>query len=36
MDEREFWLTVRRGLLMVVRAIERRYGVDEPVAPGRR
>jgi len=26
-NDREFWLDVRRGLLQVVRAIERRHGV---------
>ena len=25
MTDRDFWLTVRRALLMVVRAIERKY-----------
>jgi hypothetical protein len=26
MDEREFWLLLRRALLMVVKAIEKRFG----------
>jgi hypothetical protein len=25
MNDRDFWLTVRRALLMIVKAIERRY-----------
>jgi len=29
MTEHEFWLLVRRALLMIVRAIERKYGIDE-------
>jgi len=29
MDEREFWLLIRRALLMVIRAIEKRYGIDK-------
>jgi len=28
MSEKTFWLIVRRALLMVVRAIEARYGKD--------
>lgn len=27
-SDRDFWLEVRRGLLMVTRAIERRYGIN--------
>jgi len=29
MSEREFWLLLRRALLMVIRAIEKRYGIDK-------
>lgn len=29
MDERSFWLAIRRGLLTICKAIEKRYGVDE-------
>jgi len=29
MDEHEFWLLIRRALLMVIRAIEKRYGIDK-------
>jgi len=29
MDDREFWLLIRRALLMVIRAIEKRYGIDK-------
>jgi len=29
MTDREFWLLVRRALLMVIRAIEKRYGIDK-------
>jgi len=29
MSEREFWLLFRRALLMVIRAIEKRYGIDK-------
>lgn len=25
MSEREFWMEVRRGLMLIVRAIEKRY-----------
>ena len=28
MTDRDFWLTVRRALLMVVRAIEKKYPAD--------
>ena len=28
MDDRELWLLIRRALLMIVRAIERKYGID--------
>lgn len=27
--DREFWLTVRRALIMFVRAIEKRYDIKE-------
>jgi len=27
MDEREFWLTFRRALLMIAAAIEKRWGI---------
>lgn len=30
MSEREFWMQVRRGLLLIVRAIEKRFAA--PVA----
>jgi hypothetical protein len=26
--EREFWLTIRRALLMMARAIEKRFGIS--------
>ncbi len=29
MDEREFWLLLRRALLMVIKAIEKRFGFGE-------
>jgi len=29
MNERDFWLLLRRALLMVVRAIEKRFGFGE-------
>jgi len=29
MTDREFWLLFRRALLMVIRAIEKRYGIDK-------
>ena len=29
MSDRDFWLTVRRALLMVVRAIEKKYPADK-------
>jgi len=29
MTESEFWLLVRRALLMVVAAIEKRFGIDK-------
>jgi len=29
MTDFEFWLIVRRALLMVIRAIEKRYGIDK-------
>ena len=29
MIDYEFWLIVRRALLMVIRAIEKRYGIDK-------
>jgi len=29
MTDREFWLLIRRALLMVIRAIEKRYGIDK-------
>jgi len=29
MEERDFWLLVRRALLMVVRAIEKRYTIAD-------
>jgi len=29
MTDREFWLLVRRALLMVIRAIEKKYGIDK-------
>lgn len=28
-QERAFWMTVRAALIMVIRAIERRYGLKE-------
>jgi hypothetical protein len=28
MTDRDLWLAVRRGLLIIVAAIERRYGLD--------
>lgn len=28
MSDRDFWLTVRRALLMICRAIEKRYAPD--------
>ena len=28
MNEREFWLLIRRALLMVVKAIEKRYKLE--------
>jgi hypothetical protein len=28
MTDRDLWLAVRRALLIIVRAIERRYGLD--------
>jgi hypothetical protein len=36
MDERAFWLTVRRALLMVVRAIEQRFGLRPGQEPSER
>jgi len=27
MDDREFWLTIRRAILMVSGAIEKRFGI---------
>ena len=33
-DERWFWLTLRRALLMSVKAIEARYGKDEASREG--
>jgi len=29
MSDFEFWLIIRRALLMVIRAIEKRYGIDK-------
>lgn len=29
MGEREFWLTLRRALLMICSAIEKRYGTEK-------
>ena len=29
MTDREFWLVVRRALLMIVKVIERRYGLKD-------
>jgi hypothetical protein len=29
MDDRAFWVTIRRALLMVIAAIERRWGIGE-------
>jgi len=29
MTDREFWLLIRRALLMMIRAIEKRYGIDK-------
>lgn len=29
MSERELWLTIRRALLMICRAIEKRYAAEE-------
>ena len=29
MSDSEFWLLIRRALLMVIRAIEKRYGIDK-------
>lgn len=29
MNEREFWLLLRRALLMVIRIIEKRYRIGE-------
>ena len=29
MSDRDFWLIFRRALLMVIRAIEKRYGIDK-------
>lgn len=29
MNEREFWLLVRRALLMVIAAIEKRFAIDK-------
>lgn len=29
MSERDFWITIRRALLMVVRAIEKKYDLAE-------
>ena len=29
MSDREFWITVRAALIMVVRAIEKRYNLSE-------
>lgn len=31
MDDREFWLELRRALTMIVKAIERRYGIESKV-----
>ena len=31
MTDKQFWLTVRRALLMVVRAIEKKYDIAEKV-----
>ena len=33
-DERWFWLTLRRALLMIVKAIETRYGTDDASREG--
>jgi hypothetical protein len=30
MSEREFWLILRRAILMIADAIQRRFGLDEP------
>ncbi len=29
MTEREFWITIRAALIMFIRAIERRYNLNE-------
>jgi len=29
MTDYDFWLLIRRALLMVIRAIEKRYGIDK-------
>jgi hypothetical protein len=34
MDERAFWIIVRRALLSIVGAIERRYGLGTQVITG--
>lgn len=31
MSERDFWLMVRRALLMFIGAIEKRYGISERI-----
>lgn len=33
MSEREFWIAVRRGLLLVIRAIEERYNLTDSTRP---
>jgi len=34
MDEREFWIGIRRSLIAMVKLIERRFPVAEPFKPG--
>lgn len=33
MDDREFWLQVRRAALILIRAIEERFNLDSALAP---
>jgi hypothetical protein len=34
--DRDFWLTIRRALKMIVQAIDQRYTVQEETKTGRR
>jgi hypothetical protein len=33
MSDRELWLIIRRALLMIVKAIERKYSITEEIKP---